>query len=123
VRKDTSLGLDIFTGSTEMSKIKINVFENRFGDVELYPVKQKYQEKIRAHLGDFGVSRDSRCSAYLQGDSGEQFINELNPRTARKIRSGWSVNINVDAWEFLHNYGWDAHTLAETGELWKGGEL
>lgn len=112
--------------------IKIKVEEDRMGSIRLNPVRELYQRKINKHLQEYNINPDVNATAYLQGeDECALFIAGMPSGSRSRIHSGWSAVILMDAWEFLHFYGWDCHCLAETGELWKsedsveyfGGEL
>jgi hypothetical protein len=113
--------------------IKVKVEEDRFGNLRLNPVRELYQRKINKHLMEYNINPDHNATALLQQDeSCALFLAGLSYRARSNINAGYSAVVLIDAWDFLHFYGWDCHALAETGELWrekdspeyfKGGEL
>jgi hypothetical protein len=102
-----------------MRAITIEVDRDSMGCQLLTPVSDKIRCKIMYYMKSVGV--DCNGTAMIQNDHDiESWCADFMP--AQKIKDlnrGWSQRIRVDAWAFLHLFGWDCHALAETGELWK----
>jgi len=93
--------------------IKVDVFQNRFGDITGRPVRQDIRTRILDHLLEF-EGPGAEDTFYFQGGMGaEEFLDSLSPRQRRDIENGYTITILVDPWELGHWYGWDTHTLFE----------
>lgn len=98
----------------------IEVWKGKVGEVYARPVNKHYRSRIREHLREMGVTPNSR--AYFEDVEKADTFLMLGKKSLRELEGGWSIDIRMDDWQFLHAYGWDAHTLAESGILYKRGK-
>jgi hypothetical protein len=89
--------------------IKVEVVEDRLGDVIVTPVSEKVRRKIEQHLEQFG----ERGAEVLMPEGGlaERFKAELTAAQRRKIEQGRTVTMIVDPWVYGHWRGWDVHEV------------
>lgn len=99
--------------------IRVIVDIDSMGYMSVTPLSDKIRNKIKYYLKSMNVT--SNGSAFIQNDVEQNTFKEryMPAHKVKDLNRGWSQNINIDAWEFLHFFGWDSHLLAETGELWK----
>lgn len=89
--------------------IKVEVVEDRMGNVIVTPVSKKVRRKIEKHLELFG---ERGAEVFMQeGDPAEQFKAELTAAQRREIEQGWTVTMIVDPWVYGHWRGWDVHEV------------
>ena len=97
--------------------ILVEAKKDRIGGILIRPVNKEYAERFAraAELNGAGIDEDHW--AYIQ--DGEAFKeNSVPKRYHRDIQHGWDVRWRADPWEVGHYYGWDAHVIAENGNLW-----
>lgn len=93
-----------------MPTIKVQFSRDRMGGVTAEPVNIKWRRRFAAHMADMGQPRDA--SVYFQAGT-DEIAGCIPGRKLRELAGGWPVVCCVDAWEFGHWLGWDAHTVAE----------
>lgn len=82
------------------------------GSIHVRPVSERIQRRVAAHLQEFEEHADG--TAFFQaGGAAEEFLDDRTPAQRRWISSGWTLTFRVDAWEFGHWVGYDAHALFE----------
>jgi hypothetical protein len=88
------------------------------GNVHATPDNVKYRKKIAAHMKEMTGHAD--YSVFIQEADEDAIAEDFNftPSQMRDLKAGYSMCKQVDDWTFLHYYGWDCHTLAETGTLY-----
>lgn len=93
-----------------MTAINIRFDRNRMGGVTAEPVSAKWRQRFAAHMVYMDQPRDA--SVYFQAGT-DELAGSIPARKLRELNDGWPVVCRVDAWEFGHWLGWDAHTVAE----------
>ena len=79
--------------------------QTRYGGFTATPVSNVLINRIVKYLEQWNVT--SNGTAYVQGDDEAAYW--IPKRRVAEFREGYAVTVRVDAWEFLHLYGWDAH--------------
>jgi hypothetical protein len=76
-------------------------------------VSKKARRLFADHMRDQGERRSS--AAYISNP--EEIRDQLSARAWRELDAGWSVIVRLDPWIFGHWLGYDAHLLAESGQV------
>lgn len=93
-----------------MPTIKIHFARDRMGGVIAQPISNKWRHRFAAHMADMGQPRDA--SVYFQGGT-DELTDCIPPQKLHELANDWPVVCHVDAWDFGHWLGYDAHTVAE----------
>ena len=93
-----------------MPTINVRFTLDSMGAVTAEPISAKWRRRFAAHMADMGQPRDA--SAYFQSGT-DELAGSIPHRKLCELADGWPVVCRVDAWEFGHWLGWDAHTVAE----------
>lgn len=103
-----------------MARIKIRVWNDRMGNVYARPVRDDICTRLKNHISDvkFGgrvngaKHAEELCTAFDQEGTG-QLLDIVPQRKRKEVDEGYTVTVLVDAWEFAHWLGYDAHTVFE----------
>ena len=93
-----------------MPRIKVCFTADRMGGVTATPEADKWRTKFAKHMAEMGQPR--YASVYFQAGA-DELIGSIPHRKLRELAEGGGVVCRVDAWEFGHWLGYDAHTVAE----------
>lgn len=89
---------------------------DRMGCMLIWPESESLKVALRKHMLDFGIELDERAPALVQNDLDiEKIQEEWSDEEREDYDQGWEVTRPEDPWVTLHYWGWDAHTLAESG--------
>jgi len=92
-----------------MNKIIVEISPDGVEGVTFTLKNKRLRKRVINHLKEMGVWRADDSVWLWQWDM-PVWVNE----SARKeIDKGYCVSIKVDAWEALHLWGYDSHTLVE----------
>jgi hypothetical protein len=87
--------------------IKIEAFDDRWGDVILRPVSQKHCEAYMQHMYGIGTKSDD-CSVFTRLEDVAPYMPKAK---LRDLQNGWGVVFLMDPWVFGHLLGYDAHEV------------
>lgn len=100
--------------SGRSGKIKVNFIECPFEGYYTYPVREDIRKKIREYMKEWNIAIDVMATELVNRETIERFVPK---RKINDLRRGYTVTVLADPWEYLHVYGWDAHVMAENGEI------
>ena len=84
------------------------------GSVTAVPRNQSLNRAVASYLNDEWDVRAKDASVYHSDEEWQtSSVYNLSPSQIRDVDQGWTVNIKVDSWSFLHGCGWDTHEAVE----------
>lgn len=96
--------------------------EDRFGSIIITPVSEAWKDAIDSHMlgiiaiGVIEAPKDAGTEgAYFQEGGPASDVREryLSLEEQEDLSRGYAVEKEVEDWEALHFWGFDAHTLCE----------
>ena len=113
---DLGVGLDRRKTMRMPSKIAVEVEKDRMGNIIARPVNARYAKAFAKARRDNGGG-GGEDAFFNDGNEAEQFkSNYLNSRQRKDLERGYPVRLKMDPWDVGHLYGYDAHTVVESGE-------
>jgi len=89
----------------------IEVWCDDYGTYLAEPKNKRLKAKIVQHLSDAGIRSDGVAFFQSREEVPDFILNHSNFES--DVENGFPLSLRVDAWQFLHCYGYDTHTLAE----------
>lgn len=98
------------------NKIKVVAEMDRCGNITLSTKNRRYG-KAFARLVKENGGLDNETAFFNDGVSVSQFVEDLTSTQRKDLENGWEVTFLVDPWLAAHYWGYDAHTLVESGKF------
>lgn len=100
--------------------IKVQARMDNCGNILVRPVREVYAKRFAKVVEEYSGHFD--LDVFLQGGFGaSEFLGNNVPRRYRKnLENGYTVCWLVDPWIVGHWYGYDAHCIVESGQLFSG---
>lgn len=90
--------------------IIIDVKQDNMGNVLLTPRSRRIQAQMRRHNKEW--TGNASDDVFLQEWRGDEFLDsKLTSTKAQEVRSGYTVGVKMDPWEFGHYVGHDFHEV------------
>lgn len=98
------------------NKIKIVAEMDRCGNIILSTKNKRYGKAFARIVKENG-GPDEETAFFQQGFGASEFIEDLTPRQRKDLENGWEITFLIDPWLAGHFWGYDAHTLVESGKF------
>ena len=105
--------------NTKLGWIKVEVKGDNCGNITVRPIVDKYATRLGKVREEFTGWFDTTVFFNDGGEASEFLENDVPKRYHTHLRNGYSVCFLADPWVVGHWYGYDAHTIVESGELFK----
>lgn len=98
------------------NRILVSAKQDLIGNIKAGPVSPKYRDKFRGVIFENGGPKDYSWAFLQEGGPAESFLELVPKRYLNHFNAGYEVRWFVDPWIVGHWYGYDAHTVVESGE-------
>lgn len=96
--------------------MQVHVEHDWIESIKVRPDNDDVAEAFARHVEDFTGNYEE--TALIQGsDNVSSFYDQLDQQEVEMLERGHGILVDLDPWYVGHLYGYDAHTLVESGEI------